>query len=157
MSGDTLYIGIRDAIMARWNEIWSLPDIPVLWRRNDPIPEMDPSLGNGFGVTHFMRNEIDFGREEVVAFGGGPGQNLRAQLGSVILRTFTSVTIGDEDDALRLMARATGIFRGYRAQDASGGDLSFLGEGSGFDEGPSDDGIWFTRGCLVVFEYRFLG
>ena len=48
-------------------------------------------------------------------------------------------------------------FRATRVTDASGFDLSFIGEGSGFEVPPTEDGNWFTRGALTVFEYRFRG
>lgn len=153
--GRGVYRTIRDVIIGRWNTTWPNQQVPVLWRANETIPSIDPLSGGG--TSHFMRNEIDFGRESVLAFGGGPGQNQRVQYGSVVLRMFTSILIGDEDEALDLLDDATSIFRSYRQIDKDGNDLSFIGEGSGFDWGPDENGVWFVRGCLTVFEYRFLG
>jgi hypothetical protein len=150
-----LYVTIRDDIIAVWNAGWTRTDVPVLWRGDQPLPKIDPVNGNG--MPHFFRNEIDFGREEIIGFGGGRFQNYRVQFGSVIMRSFTSMALGDEDEALSLLSSATAIFRSYRTQDAAGGDLSFIGTGSGFDWGPTEDGVWFTRGLLTVFEYRFPG
>jgi hypothetical protein len=155
---DDLYLVIRDDIMAAWNLGWTHPDVPVFWNSNSPLPDPDPLGGNGHpGSPHFFRNDIDFGREEIIAFGGGRNANLRVQYGSVIMRSFTSVVLQDEDTSLQLMSAAMAVWRGYRSTDAQGNDLSFIGSGSGFDSGPTDDGVWFMRGSLAVFEYRFPG
>jgi hypothetical protein len=158
---EDLYLNIRDDIRAVWDANWSRTDVPVLWRGSDLMPIPDPGRSNGRdrqrGPQHFFRNEIDFGAEEVTAIGGGRGKNLRTQYGSLVLRSFSALSIGEEDEALRLMGAATAIFRSYREQDAHGGDLSFIGSGSGFDWGPTEDGNWFMRGALCVFQYRFLG
>jgi hypothetical protein len=157
---DDLYLVIRNAVQAAWNASWTRTDVPVLWRENEPLPLIDPisgsSNGNAFGLPYFFRNEIDFGREEIVGFGGGRFRNFRIQYGSVILRNFSSVTVGNEDEALRLISAATNIFRSYRVQQDDW-DLSFIGSGSGFDWGPTENGVWFLRGCLEVFEFRFPG
>lgn len=142
-----LYLTIQQAVISLWTPAWTHPEVPVYWRFNDADPLPDPS-----DVAHFMRNEVDYGRERLMAFGGGRLANERSQFGSVILRVFASRAQRSEDTALDLMADAVGVFRSQRV-----GDLSFIGEGSGFIDGPSDDGNWFVRGCLVVFEYRFLG
>ena len=147
-----LYRTIRDDIVALFDAAWAHPDVPVYWRSNDFEPLPDPS-----DVPHFLRNEVDFGRETLAAFGGGVGANLRIQFGSVLIRVFAARALGDEDHALDLMANATAAFRSQRITDAAGNDLSFIGEGSGFDVQPTEDGNWFTRGALVVFEYRFRG
>lgn len=146
-----LHRTIRDDILSRWTAAWS-SDVPVLWRSNDPQPNLDPS-----SVPHFLRNEVDFGREVVLAFGAGRGTNSRSQFGSVIFRCFTSRTLGDEDDGLDLLSSAMAVFRSYRATDGSGNDLSFIGDGTGIDTGPEEDGVWAIRGGLIVFEYRFSG
>jgi hypothetical protein len=154
-----IYRTIRDAIVEVWNQRWPNATVQVTWRANEVIPALDPVSGgrDGNGTPHFFRNEIDFGRESVIAFGGGPGQNQRVQFGSVMMRCFTSILLGDEDDALDLLDDATRVFRSYRTIDRDGADLSFIGEGSGFDWGPDENGVWFVRGALQVFEYRFLG
>jgi hypothetical protein len=154
-----LYRMIRDAVIERWNAEWKHTDVTVSWRDNTVIPALDPAFGgrDGDGTPHFFRNEIDFGRESIIAFGMGRGQNQRVQYGSVVLRLFTSILIGDEDEALDLLHDATSVFRSYRTIDRDGNDLSVIGEGSGFDWGPDENGIWFVRGQLTVFEYRFLG
>lgn len=36
-------------------------------------------------------------------------------------------------------------------------DLSFINEGSGFEVPRTEDGNWFTRGALTVFDDRFRG
>jgi hypothetical protein len=147
-----LYRTIRDDVLALFEAAWSHPDVPVYWRSNDREPLPDPS-----DVSHFLRNEVDFGRETLAAFGGGAGANLRVQFGSVLIRVFAARALGDEDRALDLMADAMAAFRSQRVTDPAGNDLSFIGEGNGFDVQPTEDGNWFTRGALVVFEYRFRG
>lgn len=145
MSG--LYRDIRDGITMLWTAGWAHSDVPVYWRSNDADPLPDPR-----DTSYFMRNEVDFGRETMRAFGGGRAANERAQFGSVVLRVFAGRGVGNEDTALDLMADAMQIFRSVRS-----GNLSFIGEGSGFDAGPTEDGNWFMRGSLMVFEYRFTG
>ena len=70
-----LYRTIRDDVFAIFNAAWAHPDVPVFWRSNDLEPLPDPS-----DVPHFLRNEVDFGRETLVAFGAGRGANLKVQL-----------------------------------------------------------------------------
>lgn len=146
------YRQIRDDCEAIWNAGWTHPEVPVYWRSDDPQPLPDP-----FTTQHFFRNEVDFGGEEIEAYGSGRGANLKVQRGSVIIRCFTSRTIGTEDLALDLLSDAAAMFRSYRETDGIGNDLSFIGRGSGFDWGPGEDGNWFMRSTLFVFEYRFLG
>lgn len=145
MSG--LYLTISNAVQSLWAAGWSHGDVPAYWRTNDADVLADPS-----SVSHFMRNEIDFGRETVIAFGGGRMANERSQFGSVLLTVWASRALQSEDVALDLLADAASIFRSVRS-----GSLSFIGEGSGFVTGPSEDGNWFVRGVQLVFDYRFTG
>ena len=147
-----LYRTIRDDVEGIWTAAWTQPAIPVFWRDNDPQPVPDP-----VSTQHFFRNEVDFGLERIIAFGGGRHANFRCQYGSVILRCFTSRMIGDEDEALDLLDSAVALFRSQRETDGSNNDLSFIGQGSGFDWGPGEDGNWFMRSVMLVFEYRFYG
>lgn len=148
-----LYRQIRDDVLTLWAAKWDHADVPVFWRSNDLEPLPDPSTAN-----HFFRNEVDFGREATIGFGGGNHANFKAQYGSVILLCFTARAYGDEDVALDLMGDAMGVFRSERLPaDPLGNDLSFVGDGSGFGSGPSEDGNWFFRGSMIVFEYRFRG
>ena len=153
---DDLYGVIKRAIVAAWDEGWTHTDVPVLWRENEPLPRIDPITGGTGGMPYYFRNQVEFGSEEIIGFGGGRGRNFRAQRGSVIIRSFASVLIGDEDQALRMISDATAIFRSYRKQQDDW-DLSFIGSGSGVDWGPNENGVWFQRGCLEVFEFRFTG
>jgi hypothetical protein len=153
---DDLYLVIKQAIMDAWDDTWTRTDVPVLWRQNDPVPRIDPITGGVNGTPYFFRNEVEFGREEVIGFGGGRGRNFRAQYGSVVIRSFTSILLGDEDEGLKLIADATEIYRSYRKQQDEW-DLTFIGSGSGFDWGPTENGVWFMRGCLQVYEFRFPG
>lgn len=154
MSG--LYRSISADVLALWSATWNVDPsvVPAYWRSNSTDPAPSP-----VAFAHFMRNEIDFGRETVLGYGGGAGHNERAQFGSVLLRIFTARDVGNEDDALDYLGLATNAFRSKRAAGsyAGGSELSFVGPGSGFDAGPTEDGNWFFRGVLVVFEYRFRG
>jgi hypothetical protein len=150
MSG--LYRTIRDDIIGLWGSGWPHADVPIFWRSDDLDPRPDPG-----DVPNFMRNEIDFGLERTLAYGGGRGQNTKGQYGSVILRIFTARSEVSEDTALDLIADAMAVFRSQRITDTAGGVLSFIGDGSGFTQGPTEDGNWFMRGSLMVFEYRFIG
>jgi hypothetical protein len=153
-----LYAVIRDNIVAAWDAGWTHAEIPVLWRGSDSLPEPDPNTpGPGApAAAHFFRNEVDFGLEEIVGYGAGRFGNFRQQNGSLILRSFSSLALQEEDVALSLMSDAVAIFRSTRSTDGHGGDLSFI-VGSGFDWGPTEDGNWFMRGYELVFQYRFYG
>jgi hypothetical protein len=154
-----LYVTISNEIMLAWNLAWPRREVPVLWRDNDPLPHPDPLFprngATGGGVTHYFRNELDFGMEEVAEFGGGRKHNIRVQYGSLLMRCFTSMLVDNEDEALSLISDASRVFRGYRATDANGCQLSFLESGTGLEWAPTDDGVWFMRGLLAVFEFRF--
>lgn len=157
-----LYLTVTEQIIGAWTAAWPRPDIPVLWRQNDPLPHPDPLFGrNGTGgtggVTNYFRNEIDFGLEEIAEFVGGRGANIRVQYGSLLMRCFTSIMVGNEDEALKLISTASNVFRSYRSIDADGCSLSFLESGTGFEWAPTEDGVWFMRGLLAVFAFRFPG
>jgi hypothetical protein len=147
-----IYRNVRDDVLQVWGASWDRTDIPVFWRSNDPLPIPDPST-----APHFLRNEVDFGVEDIAGFGGGRGANLRVQYGSVKMRCFSALQLESEDEALQLLSAAMRLYRNYRTTDQWGGDLSFIGQGSGFDFGPTEDGNWFMRTCLSVFQYRFPG
>ena len=146
---DGLYKLIRDSIEDVWDDGWthSGTEVPVYWRSNDADPLPDPS-----SVSHFLRNEVSFGREAAVAYGGGRFRTERLQFGSIVIRVFASRAVRDEDTLLNLLSDAMEVFRSKRE-----GSISFIGPGSGFDEGATEDGNWFYRASLQVFEYRFQG
>lgn len=143
-----LYRTISDTIQTLWGVGWAAhSDVPAYWRNNDPDVFPDPSTS-----YHFMRNEIEFGRERLMAYGEGRMLNERSQFGSIVITVWTSRALQNEDVALDLMADAMAIYRSVKV-----GELSFIGEGGGFITGPSEDGNWFVRGAIIVFEYRFIG
>jgi len=144
-----LYRIVRDAVVSLWDAGWQRPDVPVYWRGLGPPPLPDPNADPQF----FLDNELDFGREAIRAFGGGPGANDRCLFGSVLLRVFAARALMEEDEALDLMDAAAAIYRSVRTTD---GNLSFI-DGSGFDVGPTEDGNWYGRGQSVFFEFRFSG
>lgn len=152
MFDDELYRAINQDVKAAWNAGWPRPDVPVYWRSGGPQPHVDP-----LQQKLFVRAEIAYEKQEMLAFGGGLRGNLRCQNGVVVIRVFTSRLAGNEDEGLRAIGQATHVFRAYRTTDALGGDLSFVGPHSGFDWGPSEDGVWFMRGYRCAFEYRFQG
>jgi len=98
---DDLYGVIKRAIVAAWDEGWTHTDVPVLWRENEPLPRIDPITGGTGGMPYYFRNQVEFGSEDVIGFGGGRGRNFRAQRGSVVIRSFASVLIGDEAEGRR--------------------------------------------------------
>lgn len=142
-----LYNTIQDAIAGLWDAGWTHTDVPAYWRANDADPTPDPAT-----TAYFFRNEVQFGRDAMRAFGGGRGQNERAQFGSVLLYAFVSRAERDQRRLLSLLADGASIFRSVRQ-----GNLSFIGDPSGFDQGPTEDGNWFVMGVQFVFEFRFVG
>lgn len=145
MSG--IYLTISNEIISLWNSGWTHVGVPAYWRANDADPLPDPS-----SISHFLRNEVDFGRERMMAYGAGRFGNERSQFGSVLLTVWADRALRSEDTALELLADGMAIFRSVRSNE-----LSFIGEGSGFTMEPSEDGNWFVRGAQLVFEYRFIG
>jgi hypothetical protein len=59
--------------------------------------------------------------------------------------------------SLDVMADAKGALQSKRVTIAQGDDPSSINEGSGFEVPGAEDGNWFTRRALTVFEYRFRG
>ena len=55
------------------------------------------------------------------------------------------------------MADAMGAFRSKRVTIAQGDGVSSINEGGGFEAPRTEDGNWFTRRVLTVFEYRLRG
>jgi hypothetical protein len=149
-----LYRAIRDDLLAVFDASWSHPSVPVFWRADDLEPRPDPS-----DVANFLRNSVLFGPEKLTGFGGGRTANLMSQFGSVEFIVFASRESVSEDVLLDLLSDAMGTMRSKRVVGsyATGSDLSFLDNGSGFDIGPSEDGGWFMRGARMTFEYRFIG
>lgn len=152
MSG--LYRSIRDDIQALFAANWSRADCNVYWRSNDLDQWPDPAF-----TAHFVRAEVDFGREVLRAFGNGPGRNERTQFGSAAFTVFAARATQSEDTLLDILHDVAAALRSKRVAGtyAGGSDLSFIGDGSGFDIGPDEDGNWFMRGVSLVFEYRFAG
>lgn len=132
---------------------FSYGGVVVAWRDNDAEPRPDP------GATPlYLRNEVHFGREKVIAFGGGLGANERLQFGSVSFICFSSRATGNENALLATLSQAMGAVRGKVVPGSYGtSTLSFIGDGSGFDVDAEENGNWFVRGCRFSFEYRFRG
>lgn len=145
---------ISTDVLGVFNAGWAHPGVPVFWRADDLEPRPDPS-----DVANFLRNSILFGPEKTLAFGGGRGANLKSKFGQVEFLVFAARGMGNEDDLLDLLSDAVATLRSTRVAGSygPGSDLSFIGDGAGFDVGPSEDGNWFVRGERVTFEYRFTG
>jgi len=150
-----LYRSIQEDIQGIWTAGWTHDPavIPVRWRVNDVELDIDPS-----SFSHFLRNEVDFGAERIIGFGGGRNSATRVQFGSVNIHAFSARDVRSETLLLDYLHDATSIFRSKRiAGSYAGGDLSFIGEGSGFESSITEDGNWYHRGAMLVFEYRFHG
>src|SRR5215510_12981386 len=115
------YRDISDTVRAQWDAGWPHADVPAYWRANDADPFPDPST-----TPHFLRNEIEFGREQGIATGGGRFRNEIAQFGSVRMTIWTARDLLNEDEALDLLGDAAKVFRSTRTLTADG-DLSFIG------------------------------
>ena len=138
---------IRSAIRAVWDANWSRgTTYRVIWHENShPVA---PTPGE---ITHWLHLNIEFDRDEMRAFGGGPRANDRAWIGAITARVFAEVGIGD-DLVLDLLSDVVTTFRARRS-----GDLTFVGTIMGVAESPTADGAWFSRGVFVPFQYRFQG
>lgn len=149
MANPNLYLDIQTAIQALWTAGWTVDatEVPVYWKTNNLPILPDPSV-----IRHFLLLEVSFTQERGVAFGGGRGQNERLQFGSVIIRVFTARRVTNNTRQLVLLGTAMDIYRTVKT-----GALSFIGEGSGFDEDAIPDGNWNIHGAQMVWEYRFRG
>lgn len=145
------YNDVRSAIGAMFAAGWAHSDVPVYWRANDANPLPDPEI-----TPYFLRNDVDFGREVVMAYGGGSGRNQMAQFGSVLIRVFAMRPYGHEDRVFDLLGDAMLILRSQRVAVGSN-VLSFIGGGSGYGPPDPEDGQWFAQGAMASFEYRFIG
>lgn len=153
MSG--LFSTVEADVVALFNATWTQPAsvVPVFWRGNDLEVLPDPST-----TRYFLRNEILFGSESVVAFGGGLGRNEKILDGAVAFIAFASRSLVRETQILDYLWEATNAFRSKRVAGTfpGGSDLSFTGNGSHFHVDPEEDGNWFIRGFRMAFEYRFV-
>ena len=144
------YAAAAAAVRAMWDATWpGLSEAAtVYWdhNTNDPVPARGT-------VPHWMHLAVEFEAEGVRAFGGGRGANERELEGTVVVRALASRGIG-EAELLRLLDRATGVFRGRRSSD---GKLSFVGDSVLPQPGASADGVWWVRSAIVAFTYRFQG
>lgn len=139
----------RRQIQALWDEKWAVyaHDVPVLWHRNIrslPVPDATEA-------PFWLHVAVDFGVENLVAFGSGRFHNGRRLYGALGVSVFSAVNEG-EDFALQLLDDALAVFRSER-RDA----LSFIGEIGSMDEGGSEDGVWYMRAARLLFEFRFTG
>lgn len=128
-------------------------DVVFEWRDNDAEPRPD-----ALTVPHYLRNIVNFGREQVIAFGAGAGNNERLQFGSVSFIGFAARSVGNENLLLSILSDATKAVRGKVMPGSYGvSTLSFIGSGSGFDVDAEENGLWYVRGCRYAYEYRFRG
>lgn len=141
------YRAARDAVQALWAEHWACPaSVPVLWHSNGL--EAVPDVGE---TPHWLHLAVEFAEERLVAFGGGRLANDRALRGSIVIRVLAARGAG-EDEALSLLSDAVAVFRSRRV-----GPLSVLGDAVLPEPGASEDGLWWIRSALAVFEFRFQG
>lgn len=143
----SVYRAARDAVQDLWAAHWTGPAaVPVLWHSNglELVPDVT-------ATTHWLHLAVEFAEERLVAFGGGRLANDRVLRGSIVIRVLAARGAG-EDEALSLLSEAVAVFRSHRA-----GPLSFLGDAVLPEPGASDDGSWWIRSALAVFEFRFQG
>ena len=147
-----VYGDIDAQVRSIWAAGWTHADVPTFWRTQEAGVLPDPRV-----TPHFMRNELTYGRENTVGFGGGRFANEKVKHGSVVVRVFSDVNLANDTVALGLLSDAEAVFRSLRS-----GALSFIGGMSGFDDDDSnaslvDAGNWTMRGSLIVWQYRFNG
>ena len=143
----SVYRAARDAVQAVWSTHWPGPaTVPVLWHSNglETVPD-------AADTTHWLHLAVEFAEERLVAFGGGRLANDRMLRGSVVIRVLAARGTG-EDTALALLSDAVAVFRSRRV-----GALSVLGDAVLPEPGASEDGLWWIRSALAVFEFRFQG
>jgi hypothetical protein len=139
----------RDAVLAIWAANWSAPSgVSVYW--HDGANLTLPDVGT---VSYWLHAAVEFDAEDLRAFGGGIGANDRALFGSVTLRLFSALGLG-EDTALQHLDSALAALRGRRSGD---GKLTFYGASSYPQPQAVMDGAWWQRSALLTFEYRFTG
>ena len=143
----SLRTSIRTEIRAVWDAHWPHGDVyRVIWHEN-----AHPDTPTAGEVAHWLHAHIEFGREEMRAFGGGPLANERLWFGAVAVRVFSETGIG-EDVTLDLLDAAVVALRARRA-----GDLTFVGQTIGIADTSRVNGAWYARGASIPFQYRFQG
>lgn len=137
-------------VKALWEEKWpgyGHLTVPVLWNNNVqnlPIPEQADT-------PFWLHLEVDFGVEELVAFGNGRFRNERRLYGALSVRTFSAINTNDQF-GLQLLDDALAVYRSERRDT-----LSFIGDIGSMDEGGAEDGAWYERSARLMFEFRFSG
>ncbi len=143
----SLRTSIRTEIRAVWDAHWPHGDAyRVVWHEN-----AHPDTPTPGEVEHWLHAHIEFGREEMRAFGGGSLANERLWLGAVAVRVFSETGIG-EDVTLDLLDAAVVALRARRA-----GNLTFVGQIVGIADTSRANGAWYSRGASIPFQYRFQG
>lgn len=137
----SLYRDIRTAVQATWTANWPHGSTyQVLWHQNE-LPTVPTD-------TLWLHNTLEFGVDQVRAFGAGRLANERLLAGSVAIRVFCPQGYG-EDAALDLLSDAVATLRGRRD-----GPLSFTGAISNLEGDAAQNGTWWVRTAIVAFEYR---
>jgi hypothetical protein len=143
----SLRTSIRTEIRAVWDAHWPYGDTyRVVWHEN-----AHPDTPTPGEVAHWLHAHIEFGREEMRAFGGGALANERLWIGAVAVRVFSETGIG-EDVTLDLLDAAVVALRARRA-----GNLTFVGPIVGIADTSRVNGAWYSRGASIPFQYRFQG
>lgn len=143
----TAYRDARDAVQTVWTANWPAPvGVPVRWHAN--TEEQVPDVGT---TTHWLHLSVEYAEEAIRAFGGGRFANDRVLSGSVVIRVMAARGEG-EDTGLDLLDDAMTTFRSRRT-----GALSFIGDAMIPEPGASEDGNWWVRSAIAVFEFRFQG
>ena len=136
-----------EAVEALWLARWPAPaGVPVLFHSN--TDDATPSRGDTAAWLHVA---LEYEDERAVAFGAGPGAAERELSGCAVVRVLAARGTG-ETQALDLLDKALGVFRGQRV-----GALSFIGAMPLQEPGASDDGAWWVRSGIAAFRFRFRG
>jgi hypothetical protein len=136
-------------VKALWEEKWPVygHPYPVLWNNNVqnlPIPEQAET-------DYWLHMEVDFGVEQLVAFGNGRFSNERRLYAMLGVRVFSAISTSDTF-GLQLLDDALKVYRSERRDT-----LSFIGDIGSMDEGGTEDGAWYERSARLMFEFRFSG
>lgn len=131
----------EDAIKSKVLAAWTRPSVPVYWLSQGQVVPTGP----------YAMIFIEGHREELVAFGGGRGQNEYITYGSVHGFFFVPLN-GPVALAQAMRDEFCGALRSEKFSNVSILGVTPIGGG-----GDSDEAKHFNLQALAMFEYRFKG